>query len=265
MEAKELIDYATSEAINKFAFAIYPIYAFVEENDPTLIGTCYAIEYKNRKFLVTAAHVIDNHKYATLALSASAGEPIVIQGEFHIVDLNGKIREDDPWDFAWHELTVGEAKNISCIPENDIETHGIPGVGVGLYVAIGFPVSKNKKIKPEDRRNRRLSPNRASYMNVQVDATEYFEERGMSAVTHIAIKRENRSVNSGGDEGNTIGHKGLSGGPLIDTGMRLPAGTTFSQKVSGIVLEGSEKNKILVALRLSVVLRHIEKIINISA
>src|ERR1700675_2650899 len=136
-DAGKLIDQAFAEAIEKFAFATYPIYAFVEGNDPVLIGTCFAVEYRNRKFLVTAAHVIDNHRKATLALAASSGEPVIIEGEFHIVDPGKKAREDDPWDFAWHELTIEEAHKIACIPESDLEVQSIPEEGVGLYVAMG--------------------------------------------------------------------------------------------------------------------------------
>jgi hypothetical protein len=246
-----------------FATAVYPIYGFVEGADPVVIGTCFAIEYRSRKFLVSAAHVIDDHKKATLALApVRGGEPITVEGQFYIVNLGDKRREDDPFDFAWHELTIEEALKIDCIPEQNLEDNRTSAGGVSLYIAMGFPASKNKKISPANRDKRLLVPNLARYMNVEEDATEYFKFREMSSETHIAIKRENRSHNLKGEEENTIGHKGLSGGPLINTGARLNPASLGRPKVSGILIENDEKRKIIVALRLSVVLRHIDSVVD---
>ncbi|SKC99393.1 hypothetical protein SAMN05445504_7721 [Burkholderia sp. CF099] len=246
-----------------FAPAVYPIYGFVEGADPVVIGTCFAIEYRGRKFLVSAAHVIDDHRKATLALApVRGGEPITVEGQFYIVNPGDKLREDDPFDFAWHELTTEEALKIDCIPERNLEDDRTSGGGTCLYIAMGFPASKNKKISPANRAKRLLVPNRARYMNVETDATEYFEFREMSSETHIAIERENRSHSLDGVEENTIGHKGLSGGPLINTGARLNPASLGRPKVSGILIENDEKRKIIVALRLSVVLRHIDSVVD---
>ncbi|WP_155835114.1 hypothetical protein [Herbaspirillum sp. RV1423] len=255
----KLIEQVSADAVGKFTFAVYPVYAFVETGDPELLGTCFAIEYRNRKFLVTAAHVIDNHKHAALALGTPfSNELVAIERLFHLVDPGDKPREDDPFDFAWHELTAEEARIIACIPEDNIENRRSHEGGTGLYMAMGFPVSKNKKISPDDRRARRLIPLMFRYTNLQADADEYFKKRGMSPETHIAIKRENRSINEDGKEENTIGPKGLSGGPLINTGLRLPFSSILPPKVGGMILEKDEKSQVIVALRLSVVLQHID-------
>jgi len=259
-KASDLIAEVRKEAFRKFASAVTPIYAFVEDNDPVLIGTCFAIEYKNRKFLVTAAHVLDNHKFATLAAGSPSGEFVTIEGHFHMTPPGDSGRKDDPWDFAWHELTAEEAAKLVCVPESDLETQSVPGASQSLYVAIGFPVSKNKKIKPEHKRARRLAPSPAMYINSGAEASAYFSKRGMSQETNIAIKREGRAYNDNGQQENTIGHRGLSGGPLINSGLRLPA-TIDAQKISGIVIEGDDDNQnhtIIVAVRLSVVLQYID-------
>jgi hypothetical protein len=258
--ASQLIAEVRKEASRKFASAVTPIYAFVEDRDPVLIGTCFAIEYKNRKFLVTAAHVLDNHKLATLAAGSPSGEFVTIEGHFHVTPPGDSGREDDPWDFAWHELTAEEAARLVCVPETDLETQSASEASQSLYVTIGFPVSKNKKIKPEHKRTRRLAPLPVMYINSGAEASPYFSTRGMSQETHIAIKRENRAFDENGQQENTIGHRGLSGGPLINSGLRLPA-TIAAQKVSGIVIEGDDDNQrhtIIVAVRLSVVLQYID-------
>ncbi|MGB9991016.1 hypothetical protein [Pseudoduganella rhizocola] len=260
-EAKTKVDEAVTQVDSTFLPCTYPIYAFVDGKDPTLIGTCFALSYRARNFLVTAAHVIDNSKKASLAFGTASGAMVIIEGEFYVTSAVGIGREEDPWDFAWHELTEEEGSKISCVPESSLEIVPNPLVIDKVHVALGYPVSKNKKISPERRRARKLTPVVARYMNLQTDAAVYFQERGMSSETHIAIKRENRSLNQERVEGNTIGHIGLSGGPLIDTGMQLDPPGFFPPKLSGILIEGdknSQKSRIIVAVRISVILRHID-------
>jgi hypothetical protein len=231
-ESQKLVDQVSTEVERKFSSFTYPIYAFIEGSNPILIGTCFALRYRDRNILVTAAHVIDNSKKATLALGTpSAEELVTIEGEFHVTGTNNKDREEDPFDFAWHELTDEEAEKVACIREDDLEVQAAPERREKVYVAMGYPVSKNNKIRPDQRRARRLVPKRANYMNLQSDAAEYFEKRGMASATHIAIRRENRSLNSAREEENTIGHRGLSGGPLIDSGMQLSPPGVFAPKV----------------------------------
>jgi hypothetical protein len=257
-KAKALVDQALDDVKNNFAPFTYPVYAFVDENPPIFIGTCFAFRYGDRGFLVTAAHVIDNCEYATLALGTRPGaELVTIEGEFHITNKINGSREEDPIDFAWHALTTDEAKKIPCIPESDLEIRPDPERYDRMYVVTGYPLSKNNKIPPDQRRARRLVPKRATYMNRQCDVTAYFEKHGMTSATHIAVKREHRALNAMREEENTIGHKGLSGGPVIDSGMRLSPPEFTAPKVSGIVIERDEKSSFIVAVRLSVVLHHI--------
>lgn len=266
-EAQKKIDEAAVEVDERFLPCTYPIYAFIEENDPVLIGTCFAISYRERNFLVTAAHVIDESHNATLALGTASGDLVIIEGEFYVTPTNGKSREEDPWDFAWHELTEEEVAKISCVPESSLEIVPDPRVVEKVHVALGYPVSKNKTIRPEQRRARKLKPIVARYMNRQTDAVEYFQTRGMAPETHIAIKRENRSLNQERVEENTIGHIGLSGGPLIDSGMQLNPPGFFSPKISGIVIEGdnkAQKSRLIVAVRISVLLRHVGQLIDVQ-
>lgn len=266
-EAQKKIDEAAVEVDKRFLPCTYPIYAFIEGEDPVLIGTCFAITYRERNFLVTAAHVIDESHNAMLAFGTASGALVIIQGKFYVTQTNGKSREEDPLDFAWHELTEDEVAKISCVPESSLESVPDPRVVERVHVALGYPVSKNNKIRAEQRRARKLKPIVARYMNLQTDAVAYFQTRGMALETHIAIKRENRSLNRERVEENTIGHIGLSGGPLIDSGMHFNPPGFFSPKISGIVIEGDnkpQKSRLIVAVRISVLLRHVDELINIQ-
>ena len=78
----------------------------------------------------------------------------------------------------------------------------------------------------------------------------------MSTQSHVAIERDSRSVDLDDKADNTIAHRGLSGGPLIYLGLPEAASALEHQRIAGIILEGDKR--VIVALRLSVVLRHID-------
>lgn len=259
MNAQILINNVQKIAFNTFSPAIFAVYKITESDVPTHIGTCFAFEYRGRRFLVTAAHVIDHKREGSLAFAATTGgELIEVLGAWHVVNPGDKPREEDPFDFAWHELTSEEIARVPCVPAAKIEDTRLPATGLRLLTMIGFPVSKNKKIPPADRKKRRLVPKRAQYSNTEIIPSEYFKERGMSQQSHIAMGREQRAIDSEGLEDNTIGHHGFSGGPMIYAGLTEPSVLSGDQKVVGVVLEGNEEIGVVIALRISVVLRHID-------
>ena len=259
MEA--LVQKALADALHGFTRAIFAVYRF--EGRPAggnceQIGTCFAIAYRGRQFLVTAAHVLDQHEGGALGICSSVQTEqhlVPIQGQWNIAKPDGNPRHADPLDFAWHELTSDEIVQIPCIAETALEDSHVPAAGKRLLIAAGFPVSKNR-ITLKRRLARMLSPKLAHYANLETTPTRYFQARSMSEQTHIAMEREKRSMLPDGATDNTIDHHGLSGGPLIYAGLSETDGRIEPQRVAGIILEGN--NQILVALRLSVVLRNID-------
>lgn len=259
MNASDLVRVVQQVALNNFAGSIFPVYRFTEGCDPIHIGTCFAFEYRQRRFLLTAAHVMDHKTLGQLAIASTSTQHLVdIKGQWHVVEPVDRTREEDPFDFAWHELTTDEVDSVPCIPESDLEDTHTPGVGLRLLTMIGFPVSKNKKITPDNRRKGKLSPVRAQYSDTETTPSQYFTDRGMSTATHVAMERGNRAIGSEGLEVNTIGHRGFSGGPLIYAGLTNSPVSIGDQKVVGVILEGDDSTGVIIALRLSVVLRHID-------
>lgn len=262
MTARELISIIQNIALTSFGASILPVYRFDDE-EPVHIGTCFAVEFADRRFLITAAHVLDHRKQGPLAVGA-ASELVEVQGTWFISNPGARPREDDPIDFAWHELTKDEATSLSCIPAAALEDSQGSSRGVRLLTMIGYPVSKNKKLSPEARKLRRIQPKRAQYTDTEAIDPAYFARRGMSALTHVAMKRSNRARENDGTVVNTISHRGLSGGPLIYTGLSISPPSIGNQLIVGIILEGDESGGVVVALRLSVVLHHIKSQLGIT-
>lgn len=260
MESKELINYITRNSLNNFAHAIFPIYRFEIGGSPVHIGTCFSIEHHNRKFLITAAHVIDHYSDdRTLAFATTSQERLVqVQGEWYVSEAGEFGREEDPIDLALHELTEEEACKVPAISSSQIEDQAPDESSERMMTIIGFPTSKNKSIKPADLSRKRLSPVRVQYADMEGVPVSYFEERGMSSRSHVAMLRGARSMFDDGMEDNTIGHRGLSGGPMIFAGLSNSGSPIQPQKVVGVILEQDERCGVVVALRMSEVLRRIE-------
>ena len=59
---RERADYCAGCVMQQFGRAILPIYAS-DRRSHTHVGSCTLLMIDGRKFLVTAAHVLDQHKY----------------------------------------------------------------------------------------------------------------------------------------------------------------------------------------------------------
>lgn len=258
-KGRELLNRAVASAMARFGAGVYPIYAF-PETEPVFIGSCFAIEHRGRRFLLTAAHVMDNHHHAQLAVGDSTAM-YSIGGFVFSVNPVGGDRDEDPFDFAWHELSSDEAQHLKIISSADLDLSESPPTGKAAYTATGYPLSKNKKISPAERKKRKLASMRVQYTDFRLDAPALFARRGMTPETHIAIQRGQRALDESGHEDNTIGHKGLSGGPLVDVGLKAPYGESGPQRVVGILIENDDEETLILAVRLWVVLREIDKVI----
>ena len=207
--------------------SIYAIQVFPEPDRPKHVGTAFAIEYKGRRFLVTAAHVVDSIQDGTLTVlphplqDMPARGPIVL--EQFVVTSSFKDRAADIFDFAWCELEGEDTARIVCIPQHYLENVASPTTGTRLYTLIGFPASKNKPPRPGVRAARKITMARGPYTNAE-DDDSHFVSRGMSPSTHFAVALQKHSIEDDGTVQNTIDHKGFSGGPAIYTG-RNPTGS----------------------------------------
>lgn len=255
-DSQKLLLEAETASVQAFHHAIYPIYAFRDNDDPTLVGTAFAIEYKDARYLISAAHVIDNIEKAELGYGAN-GIFTQITGEIHKIKPTGA-REDDPLDFAWIKLSSAEAEKIAYIPSALLDVSPEQPTG-RIHSAVGFPLSKNKTIAPKERQRKVISPKKLTYHGTLADAAEYFDKREMTSATHLAIKHQGRSYESDGTEVNSFAPKGMSGGPMIDLGLRQPLERPFCQRISGVLIENDLKAEVIVAVRIHLVLDAIDQ------
>lgn len=132
-------------AYQKYHLAVQPIYGTKRES-LAHIGTCFFLQVGHQRYVVTAAHVVDESEDSALYLPLGR-RMVAIGGEFACTTIPAGGREADHYDFAY--AAVGseyfkDPRTVTCIEETDISLNRV-AVEAHAYMVIGYPRSKNKK------------------------------------------------------------------------------------------------------------------------
>lgn len=253
---------ASDCGVRQFIDCVRPIFGVTNQGRPNHIGTALLLCWKGRYYVVTAAHVIDENSRSTLYLGAD-GDLHEINADFWCTEKPNGDRTKDYYDFAWARIEkIHEAAPDvwNFIPESSIGCDRVYG-GKHLYLALGYPNSKNKK---HDHVNRTLTPRYFRYSGT-LDLTHTWEnQRSLPIGAHFCLKYDNKHAkDSDGNKVNAICPTGMSGGALIDMGaLNKPAaymkGHDPRGVLVGMLIEQSKSNNLLVAVSIQVILEKID-------
>ncbi len=155
---------------------------------PNHIGTAHLLQVKNKHFLVTAAHVIDEAQHTTLYCGKS-DVLAPLEGDFQ--STKQALNRTDIYDFAFLELRGGNTDLINYyepIPERLVSHNRVLENG-RFYIALGYPNSKNKK---HDNVKRSVTPRKASYTSTsKTDALS--PQLGLNPSEHLVLMYEKQS------------------------------------------------------------------------
>ena len=246
------------ESIN----AISPIYAASDRERPNLIGTGTLLDFGQARFLVTAAHVLDEYKQNQVALYiATAGPLLELPQPFHttVVPPSGK-RDDDRLDFAFvrlpDSLADAVAKGRFFLPFSLIDANDRLKPRA-RYMFTGFPGSREKTHYGE----KKVRPQRFSFTGETV-LPQRMLALGIAAETHIAVEFDReQAFDEQGQRACFPQAKGMSGGAVWrgDRDSHLWLKETPIHLV-GIGIEDPKNKNVLVAVRIHLVLAAIARI-----
>ena len=258
---REQVEAGSSAASEKYKRAVLPIYGTDRNGKPAHVGTCFLVEIDGKKHLVTAAHVLDNAKKTSLWVSGT-GPLRAIEGNSWSTVPPGGDRKEDHFDFAW--LQIDDAfftslGDVLTIKEEDIAERPVSYKG-RVYLCLGYPRSKNKKVNPK---TNALRPKRARYFSTWQEMTDLYKDLGISGDHHIAISRKDHSRDDEGLIVNSFGPRGLSGGPLIDLGgmvsmPEIATGVTNPPKIAGVLIEHYEEHEAILSVKIEIVIESIK-------
>jgi hypothetical protein len=255
---REQINAITDTAKDRYKDSIRPLYA---GEYPRGIGSCFFLKVASENFLITAAHVLDEHASSPLYVGGTR-DLVPFEGTYRSTKPpHGKAREDDHYDFAWKRLTdefIGKLGSVPYLPESEL-SFGQTDIAERVCVAMGFPASRNKRPV-----NEHLVPQFSTYCSMQRKVPDLLKRFNLTEEDHITIDQRAKSRDGRGVVGKTINPHGVSGGPLFDFGKaahplnlspdRKPVG-----KLIGVVIEGYPQDKVLLCVKMSVVIDKIYK------
>jgi Trypsin-like peptidase domain len=231
------------------AKAVHPIYCGSARGRAEHLGSCVLLKWKARHLLLTAAHVIDANKAASLHIPVK-GKLRKLEGSGVLTTAPGGIRERDRLDFCIMDLPqdlTRDLGDIRYVMEHELASAGTPGGHA--YMAFGYPNSKNKP----DHARVQIVPRRFSYGGPLARSV------GGSEDQHLRIKYDKRSRTIEGDVVASIEPRGMSGGAMFDLGRFLdtsdslsPIGAPF--RLAGLLIERRRQEKMIVATRIETVL-----------
>ncbi|WP_111655318.1 hypothetical protein [Isoalcanivorax indicus] len=260
---REKLDQAADSGADQFISAIRPIYGASDHGRPEHISSGLLLLWKDKQYLVTAAHVIDENSESTLYLGVGSCLQEISAG-FFCTKKPDNDRSKDYYDFAWTELTnlsLEGYNDLSFISESEISLEG-SCPDENAYLALGYPNSKNKK---HDNVKKRVAPKYMKYTSTLKRDKSWATERYLSGNDHILLKYHSKHArDSDGNKVNTLSPRGASGGALIDMGALhqveayKPNHTPVGRLV-GMIIEKSAKHDVLVAVKIGSILEQIER------
>lgn len=257
------MDQASDCGADQFIPSIRPIYGSSPNGVPLHIGTGILLEWKGEHFFLTAAHIIDKNSISTLYLGL--GDSLKeISTSFNCTSKPNNDRSLDYYDFAWTQLSnITSVNSDECtfITPDQIE----PSYGYqerNAYLALGYPISKNKKL---DIPNHMVTPKYMKYMSSLDLSCGWTKERSLNCKDHLILKYHHKyAKDSEGKQVKTLSPKGVSGGALVNMGaLHEPEtyrlGHTPKGKLSGMLIENSKNHNVLVAVKIKTIIEQIEK------
>jgi len=242
-----------------FLPATLPIYSS-DEKRPDQIGTAALISVGGTRFLLTAAHVLDECGDAGMFAGAD-GQFVPISGRASLTSKVAGKREDDHFDIAVIPLE-GELETslaeIAAVDENSIDWNPGPTSG-HLFSAFGFPNTRNKIT---ERSSTKVKPEALRHTDRIVDDPTSAKKLPDGGTHHLHLGYGRRANDADGNAENAIKPRGMSGGPLVDLGKLsnpevLENRASTMPKLAGIVTErGVGLN--LVCTKMSVVRKVLE-------
>lgn len=251
----------------EFCKAVLPIYGIDIRDKFKFVGTCTLIEVEGRKILLTAAHIADDAKEFPLYITGDnqAFVQLETDSNFNCTLAPNGDRKLDLYDFAWQVLSdnfLAKITQAEFLTTDDYFCQYDLNSSGRLYVALGYPRSKNKKTwLPHNP----VKPKIFSYSGIDKSTEELSKKVGVNGKDHMIIGyHKYNAKTSSGEITNVYSPKGMSGGVLVDVGRlanpgELNSTKSITAKVVGILIQQEHDHDAILATKFPLILDEIRK------
>jgi hypothetical protein len=253
----------TDQAQSDYFDSVRPIYWATQSGTAEAIGSSFLLQVDGRRFLVTAAHVLDLNQQSTLYVGGRQGLEL-INGNANVTNAPVSGRRGDKYDFAFMELTLEFAERLGIdafIDVSKIASNSEPKDG-RCFMALGYPASRNKP-KPIALTGTHVRAQLWAYSATVHTDPKIFENVGASETTHLLLKYGKKSKAFTGEVTNSIKPQGASGGILVELGrmslQSLAPTTPSTPRLAGVLIENHIASKTIVAVMIQLVVEAIRR------
>jgi hypothetical protein len=244
--------------IAKFRTSIRPIYRSAPKTLLTHVGTCTLLCIEDIKFIVTAAHIVDQHEgYLWIGGKESA---IPLEGAFRSTVAPRGERALDKYDFSVSTVSDeldSSLGNASYISSDFISMGRRADHKHSMYTCVGYPNSQNKEVDVGKREmNARL------WMHTARGRSNDDKIGGWAKNSehHLFIEFPKYANRVDGTKKSSTHPRGTSGGPVFYLGdfgdpETYRVGSTFQSRLEGIVIEKPRMGNALVAVKIAAIVQ----------
>lgn len=256
----ERLDLCSRVVGQLFFRAVRPCFILDEMNQPTAVGTCFFIELDGIRYLMTAAHVLDEAEFGPMYV-ASGKSFVSLTGLFSVTSKPDGRRDNDRYDFAFVELTQDQCVEMNAeffITESMISQNRAIKERRG-YMALGFP----EHLQLVNYGACTAFTEAWTYVGFHRHSEALNESLGINGDAHFAIRFEDRVKTFKGDERNAPDPRGTSGGILIDLGNfdpeKLRPDEPCKGLLAGILIEHHREHETILATDIRFAMAHMRR------
>jgi Trypsin-like peptidase domain len=258
---REKLRESMEAAVTDIGRAVLPIFRKTDRGRLELVASCILVLRNKQHLLVTAAHAFDQANRSN-SYTRVQGKQRQIEGDVRMTLAPADARGPDRYDCCIIQMSrpfAAALGNVRYVMEHELCSNQDTTDG-HAYMALGFPVSKNKKIAYAKTQG---ALTKLSYAGNIAWDDALARKLKVTDAHHLFLKYERKSQDFGGRVLHSIWPpEGMSGGALFDLGKGDPLDPAWSPgpfRLAGMIIEHHAQQRRIVALKIGTVLSIPEK------
>ncbi|HBH44937.1 MAG TPA: hypothetical protein DDY28_11055 [Hyphomonas atlantica] len=260
--ADQLLNEAAEQIQSTFTRCVHSIYTLDHRGELTHLGSCSTCSYLERRFLLTAHHVLKEAQFENLSIFGNHGL-VDIEAEFFVTGRTSSL-EEDSLDLAYADIT--DISELSGLESFDLDRDAVSphqrhanGRHVGT---LGYPNTKN-----EPKRDKTIRGEPHLVASLVVEPGPKTIDLGYNAQSHVHIRHApKRYTNESGRRVNAPKLKGMSGGLILDYGDYnnvdvLSGKKPIDIRALAIPIAEIKQDRLIVGTRLDLVRQHMTNVL----
>ena len=232
-----------------FKSAVRPLYSVTPAYRPRHAGSCVLVVDNGIRYLVTAAHVIDEAKDSVIYIGTDDGF-VELVGDWFLTDAPDGDRNEDQIDIAVARLgnsTLCELGDMHFIPPESCLLDGLPN-DQPYSVALGWPSKLNENF---DAAKRSVKPEAVSFLSSRESNDTTIIRMGGDVEHNCLLAYHPKwAINAVGDKERTGVGLGMSGGALflapdVHRSVAQLPGWRCQGKLIGVLIERDPNRRVL--------------------